>query len=400
MNRVRSYTVDTGAYWSFMLTDGALRMLILLYFHELGYSPVTLAFLFIFYEFFGIVTNLFGGWIAQRYGLKSTLVWGLSIQPFALIGLSFMNQEWPPSLAITFVMAVQALSGISKDLTKMSAKTSVKYLVPEDKSSSLFRWVAILTGSKNAIKGAGFFVGGFLLQRFGFSEALWTLSAIIFVALFSSIFLLPKEIGVSKGKSKLSGLFDQKREIKILSAARVFLFGARDIWFVVAIPVFFTAKFGWNFTEVGTFMALWVIGYGAVQASAPSILKIFTKGEAPGGKTALIISLLLTLVMGLIVLLFANNIAPHITIVGGLLLFGAVFAINSSVHSFLVLDYADGEKAAVNVGFYYMANAVGRLTGTLLSGLLFQWGGVLWALIGSTLFLGLTSLITTLLPRE
>ena len=399
MNKLGSYSIVTGAYWSFMLTDGALRMLVLLYFHELGYSPVSLAFLFLFYEFFGIVTNLFGGWIAQRFGLKSTLISGLAIQPIALIGLTFMNQDWAPTIAIPFVMSIQAISGISKDLTKMSSKTAVKYLVPEDKSSSLFKWVAVLTGSKNAIKGAGFFVGGYLLQKLGFDYALWVLSGIIIFALVTSLTFLPKEIGEVKSKSKLKALFDQKREIKILSAARVFLFGARDIWFVVAIPVFLTTTFGWSFTEVGTFMAFWVIGYGFVQAAAPAIMKFFTKGKAPGGRSALTISLLLTTVMGLIALLFSHDIETQITIVGGLLLFGAVFALNSSVHSFLVLDYADGKKAATNVGFYYMANAIGRLVGTLFSGLLFQWGGVIWALVGSTIFLGLTSLITTLLPK-
>ncbi len=400
MNQLRAYGVVTGAYWSFMLTDGALRMLVLLYFHKLGYAPVTLAFLFLFYEFFGIITNLFGGWLAHRFGLKSTLIWGLMLQPFALIGLTFMNQEWQPAIAIPFVMAIQALSGIAKDLTKMSSKTAVKYLIPEDKSSSLFKWVAILTGSKNAIKGAGFFVGGFLLQRFGFDYALWILAGIILLALASSLLFLPQEIGKAKSKSKLKGLFQQKSEIKILSLARVFLFGARDIWFVVAIPVYFTTTFGWNFTKVGTFMALWIIGYGFIQASAPALLKRLTNGEAPDGKTALIISTLLTIVMALITTLFVANICPQVSILGGLLLFGAVFALNSSVHSFLVLEYSDGDKAATNVGFYYMANAVGRLVGTLLSGLLFQAGGVGWALVGSTLFLAITSIITLKLPTK
>lgn len=399
MNQLRSYGVVTGAYWSFMLTDGALRMLVLLYFHELGYSPVTLAFLFLFYELFGVVTNLFGGWLAHTYGLKKTLIWGLMIQPIALIGLTLMKHDWTPALAIPFVMGIQALSGISKDLTKMSSKTAVKFLVPKDKSSSLFKWVAILTGSKNAIKGAGFFVGGFLLQQLGFSPALWSLAGLILIALTCSLLFLPKEIGTGKAKSTLKGLFDQKREIKILSAARVFLFGARDIWFVVAIPVYFTTILGWDFTQVGTFMAFWVIGYGFVQAAAPAVLKFFTKGRAPHGKEAVFISLLLTVVMATIATLFLFDISPTVTVITGLLLFGAVFALNSSVHSFLVLEYADGDKAAVNVGFYYMANAMGRLLGTLLSGLLFQAGGVVWSLIGSALFLFLTTVITGFLPR-
>lgn len=400
MNNVKDYSLVTGAYWSFMLTDGALRMLVLLYFHEQGFSPVSLAFLFLFYEFFGIVTNLFGGWAAYRFGLKSTLVWGLALQPIALIGLSFMNKGWDVSIAIPFVMVMQALSGISKDLTKMSSKTAVKYLVPEDKSSALFKWTAVLTGSKNAIKGAGFFVGGALLQWVGFTHALWGMGAFILLALLLSVTLLPQQIGKAKNKNKLAGLFDQKKEIMTLSKARLFLFGARDIWFVVAIPVYFTQYLKWSFAEVGAFMALWVIGYGFVQGSAPALLKIWTKGKAPGRSIAVGVSFLLCIIMGAIALAFSQQWHIEYTIIGGLLLFGAIFAINSSVHSFLVLDYADGDKAAVNVGFYYMANAGGRLVGTLLSGLLFQYGGVLWCLIGSTIFLCITSFITYFLPQE
>ncbi len=408
MNPLRSYSIVTSAYWSFMLTDGALRMLVLLYFHQLGYSAITLSFLFLFYEFFGIVTNLFGGWIAQRYGLRLTLNLGLFLQPLALIGLSFLDKNWPPTLAILFVMGIQALSGISKDLTKMSSKTAVKFLIPQDQSSKLFKWVAILTGSKNAIKGAGFFVGGLLLQTYGFEMSLWILSAVILVALLSSLIFLSGDMGQVKSKSKLRGIFQQKSEIKTLSAARVFLFGARDIWFVVAVPIYMTTQFGWNFTQVGTFMASWVIGYGLIQSLAPSILKIFSKSRAPDGKLAFKISAALTLVMASIALFYASQnlsfypawLSTHVVIIGGLMIFGAVFALNSSVHSFLVLEYADGDKVATSVGFYYMANAVGRLVGTLLSGLLFQWGGISYALLGSVMFLIFTSLISLKLPKS
>lgn len=394
MKKLGSYAIVTGSYWAFMLTDGALRMLVLLYFHQLGYSPVTLAFLFLFYEIFGIVTNFMGGWLAQWKGLKFTLIAGLSIQPIALISLSFMNQEWQPVVAIPFVMFVQAMSGISKDLTKMSSKTAVKFLVPEDQSSALFKWVAILTGSKNAIKGFGFFVGGFLLQTIGFTYGLWSLSGVIVLVLLLSLFFLPENIGEKKSKISLKNMFNISRPLKLLSGARVFLFASRDIWFVVALPVYFSAYFGWSHSEVGGFMALWVIGYGFVQGMAPNILKYWTKGASPGGRTATNVSIILAFVMIIITLLFGLNINPAYSVTIGLIIFGCVFALNSSVHSFLVLDYAHGDKAAASVGFYYMANATGRLVGTLLSGLLFQFGGVLWALIGSALFLVISSTIT------
>lgn len=393
MKKLGSYALVTGSYWAFMLTDGALRMLVLLYFHKLGYSPVTLAFLFLFYEFFGIVTNLFGGALAQWKGLKFTLIAGLTIQPLALVGLSLMDQNWAPVLAIPYVMSIQALSGISKDLTKMSSKTAVKFLVPEDQNSALFKWVAILTGSKNAIKGFGFFVGGFLLQIIGFKYGLWSLGGLVLFTLVLSIIFLPENIGESKSKVNLKTLFSHNQKLKVLSAARVFLFASRDIWFVVALPVYFSSVFGWSHSQVGGFMAFWVIGYGIVQGAAPVILKRWTKGHAPTGKSAFNVSVILALVMILITVLFYFNILPMYVVTVGLIIFGAVFAINSSVHSFLVLDYAEGKKAASNVGFYYMANATGRLIGTLLSGLLFYFGGVFWALAGAAIFLTINTLI-------
>lgn len=397
---VRNYAIVTGAYWSFMLTDGALRMLVLLYFHELGYTPVQLAFLFLLYEFFGIVTNLVGGWLANRFGLKMTLVSGLSLQAGALFILSYMNPEWDKSFAVPFVMGVQALSGIAKDLTKMSSKTAIKFLVPEDQGTKLFKWVAILTGSKNAIKGAGFFVGGALLQTIGFKSSLMAMGASLIVIFLLSMFLLPREIGQASSKNKLKSIFSQSRNINILSSARVFLFGARDIWFVVAVPVFMTTSLGWNFSQVGGFMAVWVIIYGAVQAYSPIIIKKRTKGEKPDGKIALELAVVLTIVMTALTILLNSGWHPQLSVIIGLYFFGAVFAVNSSVHSFLIIDYADGDKAAINVGFYYMANALGRLVGTLLSGILFQAGGVISCLVGSVIFLIITSAMSIYLPKN
>lgn len=397
---IRNYAVVTGAYWSFMLTDGALRMLVLLYFHALGYSPVQLAFLFILYEFFGIITNLIGGWLANRFGLKITLVWGLFLQATALFILSYMNPEWGKTFAVSFVMGVQALSGIAKDLTKMSSKTAIKFLIPADQGTKLFKWVAILTGSKNAVKGAGFFVGGALLQTVGFKNSLFCMAACLVTIFLISMLMLPKEIGRPKVKNKLKSIFSQGRDINILSTARVFLFGARDIWFVVAVPVFMTATLGWSFSQVGGFMAVWVIIYGAVQAYAPVIIRKRTSGNKPDGRIAFELALVLTVVMAALTILLNSGWHPKLSIIIGLYFFGAIFAINSSVHSFLIIDYADGDKAAINVGFYYMANALGRLIGTLLSGVLFQAGGVIACLGASVVFLIITSFTSVFLPKS
>ena len=396
MNSLRNYVIVTGAYWSFMLTDGALRMLVLLFFHQLGYSPVELASLFLLYEFFGIITNLVGGWLAHRFGLKSTLIAGLILQSGAILMLSFLDATW--ALAVPFVMAAQALSGIAKDLTKMSSKTAVKFLIPEDESSKLFSWVAVLTGSKNAIKGAGFFLGAFLLDFCGFESGLQIMAGAIALVLVTSLILLPREIGKAKDKKKLKSIFSQSRDINILSLTRVFLFGARDIWFVVGVPIFMTTVMKWSFTQVGSFMAVWVILYGIIQTLTPKLVQKRTAGQKPDGRLAVELAVLLCVIMGIMALCIYKDFHPETSLLVGLYVFGILFAINSSIHSFLILDYADQGKTAINVGFYYMANAVGRLVGTLLSGLLFQVGGLLACLTGSAVFLLITALISLKLP--
>ena len=393
---VRNYILVTGAYWGFTLTDGALRMLVLLHFFNLGYSPVKLAFLFLFYEFFGIVTNLLGGWIASQMGLRFTLLAGLFLQVVSLGLLGFMNPAWSEALSVAYVMVTQAMSGIAKDLTKMSSKSAIKVLVPENAKGALFRWVAILTGSKNALKGAGFFVGGFLLHVAGYQGALWIMAGALLLVWLGSWLSLPEEMGRAKNKVKFNELFSKTREINVLSAARLFLFGARDIWFVVGVPIFLRGTLGWSFSQVGTFMALWVVGYGVVQSSAPAVFR----GRAPAGNTAATLAFVLSVLTAAIPLVLASGLDPEVTIVGGLALFGIVFALNSAVHSYLVLDYTDGDKVALNVGFYYMANAGGRLIGCLLSGVLYQVAGLNGCLWGAFAFAFVAALISLRLPHR
>lgn len=393
---LRNYILVTGAYWGFTLTDGALRMLVLLHFFNLGYSPVTLAFLFLLYEFFGIVTNLLGGWLASRMGLRVTLVAGLGLQVAALGMLALLNPQWAEFASVAWVMASQALSGIAKDLTKMSSKSAIKVLVPADAKGALFKWVAVLTGSKNALKGAGFFVGAFLLSIAGFANALWIMAGGLALVWLGSWASLPSEMGKAKAKAGFKDLFSKSREINVLCVARFFLFGARDIWFVVGVPVFLRGVLGWSFAEVGAFMAFWVIGYGFIQGAAPAILR----GRVPAGGAASGIAFALAAVAGAIPLALAAGAPAGVVIVGGLSVFGAVFALNSAVHSYLILDYTDGDKVALNVGFYYMANAGGRLVGCLLSGVLYQVAGLAGCLWGAFAFAVAAAVVALKLPRE
>ncbi len=400
---LRNYILVTAAYWADTVTDGAVRMLVLFYFYSLGYTPFQVAMLFIFYEIFGVITNLVGGYLGARLGLKATLFMGLSTQLVALSMLAFAPQTW---LVVPYVMMAQAFSGIAKDLTKMSSKSAVKLVVPEDAPATLYKWVAILTGSKNALKGVGFFLGGLLLFTVGFQVALMILAGLVLTALVTTAVLMKGDLGKADKKAKFRQMFSKNRAVNILAAARVFLFGSRDVWFVVGLPVFLYQVVGWTFWQVGGFMAIWVIGYGIVQASAPAIIRkrVVGPGSEPDGRTAAWLAFGLAIFPAGIALALMRNVDPTLVVVLGLIAFGGIFALNSAVHSYLILAYTDSNKVAMNVGFYYMANAFGRLTGTVLSGWLYQTSGLvgcLWASVVFVLAAGLLSLLlpTTIAPR-
>ncbi|MBV1790255.1 organoarsenical effux MFS transporter ArsJ [Marinobacterium sp. D7] len=397
---IRQYLVVTGNYWAFTLTDGALRMLVVLHFHTLGYSPLEIALLFLFYEIFGVITNLVGGWLGAHLGLNRTMNIGLGLQVAALAMLLVPAAM----LTVPWVMAAQALSGIAKDLNKMSAKSSIKLLVSEQAQGQLYKWVALLTGSKNALKGAGFFLGGALLMLLGFAGAVTAMAAALTLVWLASLVLLKQDLGKAKSKPKFRDILSKSRSINILSAARLCLFGARDVWFVVALPVFLSQTLGWDHWQTGGFLALWIIGYGMVQAVAPRITGK-AAGQVPNGRAAMLWAAVLTAVPALIALGLGMEINPAALLIGGLLLFGVLFAINSSLHSYLIVSLARADGVSLDVGFYYMANAMGRLLGTLLSGWVFQAAGLgasglaacLW--ISTTLLL-LTVLISIWLPRD
>ena len=391
---VKQYLIITSNYWAFTLTDGALRMMVLLYFHQLGYQPFAIAILFIFYEIFGVITNLVGGWLGARIGLNKTMQIGMFMQVFALLMLALPTEY----LTMVYVMVAQALSGIAKDLNKMSAKSSIKFIVHQtkdnDKHSVLFKWVTLLTGSKNTLKGVGFFLGGLLLTLFGFSSALLIMTvALAFVAAMST-FLLKKELGKTTYKAKFTDVFSKNASLNYLAAARLCLFAGRDVWFVIALPVYLSSQLGWSHQYVGCFLAAWIVFYGIVQAWSPSLLsmnKDINTGKSITGQQISVWSFYLFLVIGFMIAawyVFEEN--PWV-IISGLFMFGFVFAINSALHSYLIVALARDDGASMDVGFYYMANALGRLLGTILSGFIYQEYGLISCLVCSALFALLAS---------
>lgn len=390
---VRQYLLITGNYWAFTLTDGALRMLVVLHFHQLGYSPLQIAMLFLFYEVFGVITNLVGGWLGARIGLNRTMNIGLAMQVIAL-SMLLVPAVW---LTVPWVMAAQALSGVAKDLNKMSAKSSIKLLVPGEQQGTLYRWVAALTGSKNALKGIGFFLGGALLTTLGFAAAVAVMAGALLLVWILSLVLLKRDLGKAKAKPKFRDIFSKSRAINLLSAARMCLFGARDVWFVVALPVFLAATLGWDFWQVGGFLAAWIIGYGIVQSVAP-YLTGRKAGKVPDGRAATGWAFVLATVPAVMAALLAYGAPPAWVLVVGLTVFGVLFALNSALHSYLIVSYANEDGVSLDVGFYYMANAMGRLLGTVLSGWVFQTWGLTACLAISALLILLAAVVSLALP--
>jgi len=391
---IRQYLIVTGNYWAFTLTDGALRMLVVLHFHELGYSPLEIALLFLFYEFFGVVTNLLGGWLGAHLGLNRTMNTGLLMQVVALAMLLVPTGL----LTVPWVMAAQALSGIAKDLNKMSAKSAIKLLVPREAQGTLYHWIAVLTGSKNALKGAGFFLGGSLLALLGFRTTVASMAVGLAVVWLLSVLVLKGELGKARQKPKFAQLLSRSGPINYLSAARLCLFGARDVWFVVALPVYLSLTLGWDHWQVGSFLALWVIGYGIVQSLAP-LLTGKRHGKLPDGSSAFAWAAPLMTVPAMIALSLSMDWHPTLVLLPGLLLFGVLFAINSSLHSYLIVSYAREDGVSLDVGFYYMANAMGRLLGTVLSGWLFQVSGLAACLWVSALLIAAAATLSLRLPK-
>ncbi len=402
---MRHYAIVTAAYWGFTLTDGALRMLVLLHFFKLGYSPFTLALLFLLYEAAGMGANLAGGWLATRFGIARMLAVGLAMQISGLLLLSAMSADWGAVLSVAWVVVAQGICGVAKDLTKTASKSAIKLTAGQASGAAadhapgrLFKWVAFFTGSKNAMKGLGFFLGGLLLELLGFRAALWLMAAMLALVLAGVVLALPPLLGRARASRSARELFARNRGVNLLAGARMFLFGARDVWFVVGLPVFLYAS-GWSFSMVGAFLALWTIGYGLVQAAAPALVRRSADGLSAEVPAARAWSLALVVVAaGLALLLLAGAPRPALFVPIGLCVFGVVFAVNSSVHSYLVLAYAGSEKAAEDVGFYYAANAAGRFAGTLLSGLLYAAGGLAGCLAGAAAMLLACWALTLALP--
>lgn len=396
---VRQYLLVTGNYWAFTLTDGALRMLVVLHFHQLGYSALEVALLFVFYEFFGVVTNLFGGWLGARWGLNRTMNIGLGLQLLAL-GMLLVPAAL---LTVAWVMAAQALSGIAKDLNKMSAKSSIKALLPANAQGQLYKWVALLTGSKNALKGVGFFMGGLLLTLVGFQYAILVMLLMLLMVWIGSLVGLTAATGKASFKPKFKDMLSKSRAINVLAAARMLLFGARDVWFVVALPVYLVSQLHWPQWQAGSFLAVWVIGYGVVQSLAPR-LGGRDRAESPQPtsntrRQAILYCAVLTLVPFGIALALLQTWPAALVLITGLALFGVVFALNSALHSYLIVAYARHDGVSLDVGFYYMANAMGRLLGTLLSGWVYVNYGLVACLMIASLLLLLSTLVVVALPR-
>lgn len=391
VGRIVFFTIP---YMGFELTDGAIRMLVVLHFHTLGFNPFQIAALFLLYEIAGVVTNFIGGWLAANFGLEKILIFGLFTQVVAMMMMTLSDAY----LSVWYVMFAQGLSGMAKDLVKVSSKTSIKLMLPDGENTALFKWVSIITGSKNALKGIGFLLGGIMMSTIGLQFSMALMALVLGVSTFLLIPMLPKALGKAKKKVKAKSLFAKAKAINILSMARFFLFGSRDVWFTIGLPVFLQEAVGWSYPAVAGFMATWIVGYGLAQSLVSRVFSGDQLAVSMGHTSVALWTGALTIFPIAIVAALSAGLDPSVVLITGLMGYGLFFAVNSIIHSYLVLLYSDRDKAAADVGFYYMANACGRLVGTLMSGWVYQTHGLMGCLVWSALFLSTASFISLLLP--
>ena len=392
----RGYLLVTLCYWAFTLSDGALRMLVLMHLHAQGQTAWALALILLPYEVAGVATNLLGGYLNARVGMKATLTLGLALQVAACIMLA----SDPANMSVLFVAASQCLSGVAKDMAKTSAKSYVKALRTPGDSAGLFRWVAWMTGSKNAMKGAGFFVGGALLSCAGFRATNYGIAALLALFTCAAAWTLPRVPG-RRGVT-IGSVLTHDARMWWLSVARMFLFGSRDAWFAVALPLFLIRS-GWPQPAVGGALAAWVILYGAIQSATPRLTGART--ASAGTRWALTWTSLLLAPLATGALALPSSARPVLLATLTLVAYGAVFAVTSSLHSWLVVALHDDDRNAERVGFYYAANAAGRVLGTLASGLFFSGActsaeGLAWCMHASCLSAAAAAACTGALRRR
>ena len=376
------------AYNALTLSDGALRMIVLFHYASLGYNALSLALVFATYEFCGVIVNLVGGALAQRLGTIVTLRIGLALQCLVLVGMA-LPTDLP---AVGVVMLLQGLAGIAKDLTKISAKSAITAL-HNNESDRLFRAIAWLTGAKNTLKGIGFFVGGVLFVGLGVRSALLSMAAIVCLGLVGTIGL--SNAGIRAKKRQFSGFFAQSRAVNLLAAARIFLFGARDIWLAVALPLFVAQAPGWGFWQSGGVMAAYTIGYGIIQATTPRIL---AGRPAPNGTATALLAIIPFGICGITGIYALSQRVDVWVMLIAVCLFSMGFALNSAVHSFLIAAYAQRDAISLDIGFYYSANALGRLCGTVISGWCYTQWGIAGALLAAAVALIPAILLAIPLP--
>ena len=262
------------------------------------------------------------------------------------------------------------------------------------------------------MKGSGFILGAMLLAAFGFVSSVLTMAVILFVILLGVLFYMPSGLPAGRKDAKFSEVFSGNRNINWLSASRLFLFGARDVWFVVGVPIYFYAVISDGsddgnrdaFFLVGTFMAVWTIFYGIIQGWTPRILKVTSQMDteilAQAKRWVGLLIVVPLLLAALVWLVPEPSRTLTSVIVLGLLVFGGIFAVNSSLHSFLILSFTDAKRVTMDVGFYYMSNAAGRLLGTVLSGFTYQVGGLPMCLCAATVMIGLSWIGTSQLKLQ
>jgi MFS family permease len=382
---IKPFVVISASYLLFTVTDGGIRTIVLFNAFQRKFSAFEVSIMFVLYELAGTFTNFLAGIAGARWGLKATMLAGLFLQ-LGGIGMLFgWSEKFTKEQAIIFVTIAQMLSGISKDLVKLGGKAVTKLVTPDSKQGVLYKRVSMITGLKNSLKGVGYFLGGALVQ-WSYFGALGVMMGIVLLAIPWPALGLESGLGRTRRENiTWRSVFKKNHNIQALSAARFFLFASRDAWFDVPLPFYLRSKegFGWERAAAAALLGAWIILYGQVQSWTPQLvakpLKQFPANKYHAALWAGI-NAVIPLVLGCF-LQFSDIFRAHDVrammpiLLVGVFVFAIIFAINSSIHSYLAVKYSEGDKIAVDIGFYYMSNSAGRLFGTLVGGALFEFVG-------------------------
>ena len=372
----RAITIVALGYWSAALTNGALRVIVPIYFASVGVSISKIAFLFFLFKFAEIFAPMGIGVMLNRLGYKRTFIAGLVVH--SVISSFYMVPSFVLLYIERFVRGLLYMADMSAVYVKhFSLKEKQRFLIN------------MILGLKEASKGIGMIGGGLLIAVLPIENTLLIFSAFTAVSAFVALWYLPdlKE-QVKLPVLKIWGAVDKK--IKTLGLGFGLLNGGLDAWGVVVLPVYLTKVLGVTPAFVGTVMMAEYIFQGLIVTFFSKYVNL--RWEP---RTLLILSGLLLIPVSL-ALSLATTLYPFLTLVFVYMFF---FSVAMVYYNHLMLDFASEEKTSLDLATYTTLTNIFKPIGVFASGLLAESLGFSSAYYFASLLILSSTLTCLALPK-